>query len=174
MKSHTKYDLDIDFWPWPWKVLSRSKFLKNINQEKLSKVKVKVNQNVKVKVEQKVKFTWLAVTSHQIVTETSNLVHILVYEKVHQMWPWPWILTLKSLPRVKIFWKIWIKENSQRWRWKSTKMSNSLKLTLTLKNLSKIKSCGIGDYSWRKFALYECGASSISVWLDKIRWFLYI
>ena len=40
---------------------------------------------VKVKIEQKVKFTELAITSHLIVTETSNLVHILVYEKLHQI-----------------------------------------------------------------------------------------
>ena len=38
----------------------------------------------KVKVEQKVKFTQLAITLHLIVIETSNLVHILVYEKLHQ------------------------------------------------------------------------------------------
>ena len=39
---------------------------------------------VKVKVEQKVKFTYIAITFHLIVTETSNLVHILAYEKLHQ------------------------------------------------------------------------------------------
>ena len=43
-------------------------------------------------------------------------------------------------------------------------MSNSLKLTLTLKILSKINSCGIGDYCWRRFALYERGASSQEMW----------
>ena len=34
-----------------------------------------------------------------------RLVHILVYEKLHQIWPRPWLLTLtlKSLPKVKIF-----------------------------------------------------------------------
>ena len=68
-------------------------------------------------------------------------------------------LTLKSLPKVKIF-ETSIKENCQRGRWKSTKRSNSLKLTLTLKILSEIKSCGIGDYCWLRFALYESGASS--------------
>ena len=31
------------------------------------------------------KFASLAITSHLIVTETSNLVHILVYEKPHQL-----------------------------------------------------------------------------------------
>ena len=40
---------------------------------------------VKVKVEQKVKFTLLAITLHLIVTETLNLVHVLVYEKPHQI-----------------------------------------------------------------------------------------
>ena len=68
-------------------------------------------------------------------------------------------LDLEKLAKVKIF-ETWIKENSQMWRWKSTKMSNSLKVTLTLKILSKFKSCGIGDYCWRRFAIYECGASS--------------
>ena len=55
-------------------------------------MKVKVNQNVKfkmsrskVKVKQKVKFTSLAITSHLIVIQISNLVHTLVYEKQHQM-----------------------------------------------------------------------------------------
>ena len=36
-------------------------------------------------VDQKVKFAYLAITSDLIVTETSNLVHILVYEKPHQL-----------------------------------------------------------------------------------------
>ena len=40
---------------------------------------------VKVKVEQKVKLTRLAITLHLIVTETLNLVHVLVYEKPHQI-----------------------------------------------------------------------------------------
>ena len=44
-----------------------------------------VRSKVKVKVKQKVKFTSLAITSHLIVTETSNLVHILVYENPHQI-----------------------------------------------------------------------------------------
>ena len=43
------------------------------------------------------------ITSHLIVTETSDFVHILVYEKQHQIWPWPWFLALTSLPKVKIF-----------------------------------------------------------------------
>ena len=30
-------------------------------------------------------------------------------------------------------------------------MLNSLKLTLTLKILSEIEICGIGDYCWRRF-----------------------
>ena len=34
-------------------------------------------------VDQKVKFDQLAITSDLLVTETSNLVHILVYEKPH-------------------------------------------------------------------------------------------
>ena len=32
----------------------------------------------------------IGITSHLLVTETSNLVHILVYEMPHQIWPWPW------------------------------------------------------------------------------------
>ena len=47
----------------------------------LARSKVKV----KVKVEQKIKFTYLAITLHLIVTETSNSVHVLVYEKPHQI-----------------------------------------------------------------------------------------
>ena len=53
---------------------------------------------VKVKVEQKVKFTWLAITPHLIVTETSNLVHILVWKGVPNI-----TLTLKISPKVRIF-----------------------------------------------------------------------
>ena len=52
----------------------------------------------------KIKFTYLAVTSHLIVTETSNSVHILDCKKPYQIWPWPWplTLTLKSSPKLKI------------------------------------------------------------------------
>ena len=37
------------------------------------------------------------------VTETLNLVYTLIYEKAHQIWPWPLLLTLtlKSLAKVK-------------------------------------------------------------------------
>ena len=40
-------------------------------------------------------------TSHLIVTETSNLVHISFYEKLHQLFTLT--LTLKCLSKVKIF-----------------------------------------------------------------------
>ena len=36
------------------------------------------------------------VASHLIVTETSNFIHILIYEKQHQIWPGPWFLALTS------------------------------------------------------------------------------
>ena len=63
---------------------------------------------VKVKVEQNVKFTSLAITLHLIVIETSNLVHILLYENWHQIWPWPW----KVHPRSK-FLKYQLRKTSQ-------------------------------------------------------------
>ena len=44
-----------------------------------------VRSKVKVKVKQKVKFAYLAINLNLIVTESSNLVHILVYEKPHQI-----------------------------------------------------------------------------------------
>ena len=95
---------------------------------------------VKVKVEQKVKFTWLAITSHLIVLETSNLVHVLVYENPHQIWPWIW--PWKVHPRSK-FLKYQLRKTSQnmlgycaqgiiycwqgqRSRERSSKRSNSL------------------------------------------------
>ena len=94
-------------------------------------MKVKVNQNVKfklsrskvkVKVKQKVKFTSLTITLHLIVTETSNLVHILVYEKPHQIWPRPltFDLDLEKSAQGQYVWNISIKENCQTRRWKPT------------------------------------------------------
>ena len=45
----------------------------------------------------------LVITSRLIVTETLNLVYTLIYEKAHQIWPWPLLLTLtlKSSAKVK-------------------------------------------------------------------------
>ena len=65
--------------------------------------KIPVHLKVKVKVKQKDKFTELVITSRLIVTETLNLVYTLIYEKAHQIWPWPLLLTLtlKSLAKVK-------------------------------------------------------------------------
>ena len=83
------------------------------SQPKFQIKNVKVKSQVKV--EQKIKFTYLAITWHLIVTETSNLVHILVYENLHQIWPWPWplTLTLKSSPKVKLFETYQLRKTSQ-------------------------------------------------------------
>ena len=141
MKSCTKYDLDLDIWPWPWKVHPRSKFLKHIKEilPKYAWILCTGHNLLLVsKVKVKVKFTELAITSHLIVIETSNLVHISVYEKLHQIWPWPSTLslTLKSSPKVKIFENLsnyaWILCTGynlllhQRSRSRSSKRSNSL------------------------------------------------
>ena len=42
-------------------------------------------QRYKIKVEQKVKFAKSAINSYLIVTETLNLIHVLVYEKPHHI-----------------------------------------------------------------------------------------
>ena len=94
MKSCTKYDLDL--WPWPWKVHPRSKILKLQLR--------KTSQNMLGYYAQGIICCWhqrsrSRLSKGQIhligynftsVTETSNLVHILVYEKSYQIRPWPW------------------------------------------------------------------------------------
>ena len=73
-----------------------------------------------------------------IVTEILNLVHVSVYEKLYQIWPWPWTVR----PRSK-FWKHQLRKTShnmfgyhaqgiiycwrgQRSKSRSSKRSNSL------------------------------------------------
>ena len=85
MKSHIKYDFDLAL---TLKSLPRVKIFETFQLRKTVKGEGEIQpecQIQNVKVEQKVKFTLFAITLHLIVTETSNLVHILVYEKLHQI-----------------------------------------------------------------------------------------
>ena len=84
LKSRTKYGLDLEKFT---KVKIFETSIKE-NQPKYAWILCtghKLLLASKVLVDQKVKFAYLAITSHLIVTETSNLVHILVYEKPHQL-----------------------------------------------------------------------------------------
>ena len=93
---------------------------------------------VKAKLEQNVKFTWLAITLDLIVTKILNLVYVSVYEKLYQIWPWPWIVR-----PISKFWKHQLRKTShnmlgqyaqgiiycwrgQRSKSRSSRQSNSL------------------------------------------------
>ena len=77
-------------------------------------------------------------------------------------------LTLKSSTKVKIFETYKLRKTLKGEGESQPKCQNSLKLTLTLKILSEIKSCGIGGYCWRRFAFYERGASSFFVFFSTV------
>ena len=110
MKNRITYDLDLE------KFTQGQNFWNISIKENLAKYAwilctgynlFLARSKVKAKVEQNVKFTWLAITLDLIVTEILNLVHVSVYEKLYQIWPWPWTVR----PRSK-FWKHQLRKTS--------------------------------------------------------------
>ena len=151
MKSHIKYDLDLDFWPRPWKVRPRSKIWKHQLR--------KNSQNMLGYYAQGIIYFWRGQRSRS--SQAKGQIHLISYnfafhchrdfklDSCFSLWKatsnmtLTLTLTLKSSPKVKIFETYQLRKTSQNilgyyaqgiiycwWgqgsRSKSSKMSNPL------------------------------------------------